>query len=236
MSTDAELVFDQIDRAQPLRDQIYAMIRSMILTGVLPPGGTLDEKAISIRLGVSRTPVREAVQKLGGEHLVDIKPQSGTRVAKISHSHVRQAFIIRRALESETVAAAAANMTTKDEIRLEGNYLQHRLALEREQFVDAIGFDDEFHRIIASIGDLPLLWQAITVFKAQIDRCRHQTLPKQGKGNSTLVQHQAILDALKEHDETSARMMMQSHLDQTYQGIQEFLDAAPGIENHASES
>jgi len=231
---EAELVFDQIDRAQPLRDQIYAMIRSMILTGVLPPDGMLEEKAIATRLGVSRTPVREAVQKLSDEHLVKIRPQSSTRVANISHSQVHQAFIIRRALESETVAAAASNMTAKDETRLEGNYLQHRLALEREQYVEAIGFDDEFHRIIAGIADLPLLWQAIAIFKAQLDRCRHQTLPKEGYGDSTLMQHQAILDALKEHDEKLARKMMQSHLDQTYQGVRKFLDAESNTEKRTS--
>lgn len=228
------LMPDRIDRAQPLRDQIYAMIRSMILTGALPPSGPLDEKAIAMRLGVSRTPVREAVQKLGSEHLVEIKPQSGTRVASISHSRVHQAFMIRRALESETVAAAVENIAPKDETRLEGNYLQHRLALEKRQFVDAIAFDDEFHRIIAEIGNLPLLWQAITIFKAQLDRCRHQTLPKQGNGNSTLIQHQAILDALKARNETQAREMMQFHLDQTYQGIQEFLEAESDQENRIS--
>ncbi len=228
LSIEAELAFDQIDRSQPLRDQIYAMIRSMILTGVLPPGGILEEKAIASRLGVSRTPIREAVQKLGDEHLIEIKPQSGTRVANISLGHVHQAFIIRRALESETAAAAASKMTAKDETRLEGNYFQHRLALERELFVDAIGFDDEFHRIIADIADLPLLWQAIAIFKAQLDRCRHKTLPIDGYAASTLSQHQAILDALKEHNGKLAGEMMRSHLDQTYQGIQKYLDAESG--------
>jgi DNA-binding GntR family transcriptional regulator len=90
---DVEWKFDQINRTLPLRDQIYALIRSMISTGALPPGGPLEEKAIAIRLGVSRTPVREAVQRLSDEHMVEIKPQSGTRVAGISRSHVHQAFI-----------------------------------------------------------------------------------------------------------------------------------------------
>ena len=215
----------EFDRSKPLRDQIYDMIRAMILTGALQPGGTLEEKVIATQLGVSRTPVREAVQKLSNEHLVEIKPQSSTRVSDISESQVHQAFMIRRALESETVAAAALNMTARDETRLEGNYLQHKLALEREEYAEAIGFDDEFHRIIAQIADLPLLWRAIAIFKAQLDRCRHQTIPQQGYGESTLAQHKAILDALKAHDPQLARQMMEAHLDLTYEGIQKFLDA-----------
>lgn len=142
---------------------------------------------------------------------------------------MHQAFIIRRALESETVEAAAKNITTKDATRLEGNYLQHQLAIKRGQFVDAIRFDDEFHQTIAHIANLPLLWRAITIFKAQLDRCRHQTVSRKGRGKSTLVQHKAILDALKDRDAISAQKSMQFHLDETYQDIQEFLKS--GREN-----
>lgn len=215
---------DQIDRGQSMRDQIYSMVRTQILTGVMAPGETMDEKAIATSLGVSRTPVREAIQRLSDEHLVDVKPRSGTRVARVSHIHVYQAFMIRRALESETVYSAAKNLTQKDAKKLERNVKQHEMALKRKQYVDAISLDDEFHKTIADIAKLPLLWRAITIFKAQLDRCRHQTLPKEGYGASTLTQHQAILDALKGKDQELARLMMQAHLDQTYVGIQKFLD------------
>ena len=221
---EVELVLDQIDRGQSMRDQIYSMVRTQILTGVMAPGGTVDEKAIALSIGVSRTPVREAIQKLSDEHLVDIKPRSGTRVAKVSHSHVYQAFMIRRALESETVYSAAKNLNQKDIKRLERNLKQHEMALRRKQYVDAVALDDEFHKTIADIANLPLLWRAITIFKAQLDRCRHQTLPREGYGASTLEQHNAILDALIGSDQELARRMMQVHLDQTYIGIQKFLD------------
>ncbi|MEM7461912.1 MAG: GntR family transcriptional regulator [Pseudomonadota bacterium] len=234
IALDAEWKFDQIDRTLPLRDQIYSMIRSMILTGALPPGGSLEEKVIAARLGVSRTPVREAVQRLGDEQLIEIKPQSGTRVAYILQTQVHQAFIIRRALESETVEAAANNITPEDATRLEGNYLQHELAINRGQFVDAIKLDDEFHQTIARIANLPLLWRAITIFKAQLDRCRHQTVSRQGRGQMTLQQHKAVLDALKDGDAKSARKAMQNHLDETYKDIQAFLEM--GKENNTAES
>lgn len=214
----------RIDRSRPLRDQIYAVIKDMILTGTLPPSGALDEKAIAIKLGVSRTPVREAVKKLSDENLVDIKPQSGTRVAGISRKSVHQAFLIRYALEGETVAAATLRMTPVDETRLEGIYLLHQLAIEKKQFVEAIGFDDDFHRTIAEIADLPLLWRAIDVFKAQLDRCRYLTVPQTGYGEATLEQHCAVINAMKGRDETRARDKMRAHLDHTYAGMQLLLD------------
>ena len=215
---------DSVDRARPLRDQVYSLIRLKILTGLLPPGGTLDEKSISAHLGVSRTPVREAVQRLSDENLIEIKPQSGTLVAPMLRSNIHQAFLIRRALESETVSAAAQSMTPRDEGRLESNFLQHRLAIEHEQFVDAISLDDDFHRTIAEIAKLPLLWRAVTIFKAQLDRCRYQTVPKKGAGQATLQQHRDIIDALKNGDTRTAKSMMRTHLDMTYSGITEFLD------------
>ncbi|MEM9106779.1 MAG: GntR family transcriptional regulator [Pseudomonadota bacterium] len=213
-----------IDRTKPLRDQVYALIRLMILTGSLRPGGTLDEKAIAAQLGVSRTPVREAVQKLSAEDLVEIKPQSGTLVAAISPSAIFQAYMIRRALESETVATASANMTPGDAVRLEGNFQQHQMALAQEQFVEAIRLDDEFHRIIAEIADLPLLWRAITLFKAQIDRCRYQTIVSKGSSEATLQQHRDIMEALEKRDPTLAKEQMQAHLDRTYKVIEDFLE------------
>ncbi len=216
--------FDSVDRARPLRDQVYTLIRLKILTGMLPPGGTLDEKSISGHLGVSRTPVREAVQRLSDENLVEIKPQSGTLVAPVLRANIHQAFLIRRALESETVAAAALAMTPRDEGRLESNFLQHRLAIEHEQYVDAISLDDDFHRTIAEIAKLPLLWRAVTIFKAQLDRCRYQTVPKKGYGEATLQQHREIIDALKSRDAQAAKAMMRAHLDRTYSGIREFLE------------
>lgn len=215
--------FDSIERGRPLRDQVYSLIRLKILTGTLPPGGTLDEKAISGLLGISRTPVREAVQKLSDENLVEIKPQSGTRVALMLRANIHQAYLIRRALENETVAAAAADITPRDLTRLEGNYLQHRLAIEHEEYVEAIRIDDDFHRLIAEIAQLPLLWRAITIFKAQLDRCRYQTVPQKGRGEATLAQHKAVIDALKDRDGQRAQAMMRAHLDRTYAGIEAFL-------------
>jgi DNA-binding GntR family transcriptional regulator len=210
-------------RTTPMREQIYAILRSLILTGKLPPGEPVDEKAIAAKLGVSRTPVHEAVMRLSHEGLVDVRAQSGTLVSKIYRNQIREAFLIRRALESECVAEAASRMTAVSRNRLEDLLMLHRAAIDRRSFVEAIGLDDDFHRAISEIAELPNLWHAIEVSKAPLDRCRYLTLPLDGKAAATLAQHRTVIDALASRSRSAARRAMKSHLDQAYEGILQFL-------------
>ncbi len=78
-----DLTAMRLDRSRPLRDQIYPMVRSLLLTGAIAPGEIIDEKAIAAQLNVSRTPVREAVKRLSDERLVEVIAQSATRAAKL---------------------------------------------------------------------------------------------------------------------------------------------------------
>lgn len=212
------------ERPTSLRAQIYDLVRKRILTGELAPGSAIDEKAIAAELGVSRTPVREAVKKLTDENLVDVKAQSRTLVRPIDRKLIHEAFLIRRALEVENIGHAAARVTKVDIHELEDIQMLHTAALQRRQFVDAIDLDDSFHRRISEISDLPRLWQAIEVSKAHLDRCRYLTLPRPGAGEATLVQHLAIIKALSQKHASLARRRMDEHLNSAYRGIVAFLD------------
>jgi DNA-binding GntR family transcriptional regulator len=214
----------ELDRSRPLRDQIYALIRRLILTGDLAPGLMIDEKAIASQLGVSRTPVREAVKKLSDENLVDVKAQSGTAIAAIDRKLIHEAFLIRRALEVESIGIAASRMNERHGERLEELHLLHTRAIQRKRYVDAIARDDAFHSYISEISDLPRLWQAIEISKAQLDRCRYLTVPRPGQAEGTLVQHRVIVRALLQKDAALSRQTMREHLEQSYQGIVAFLE------------
>lgn len=214
----------RIDRARSLREQIYAILRRLILTCEFAPGAAIDEKAIALKLGVSRTPVREAVKKLSDENLVEVKAQAATAVAPIDRKLIRESFLIRRALEIESVGLAAGRMDDVHAERLEEIHLLHRRAIENMRYVDAIGYDDTFHRYICEISDLPRLWHAIEISKAHLDRCRYLTVPHPGQGQATLVQHRNIIDALTEKNEPLSRDMMSAHLDSAFQGILAFLE------------
>jgi len=211
-----ELDASRLDRSRPLREQIYDLVRQLILTGKIAPGDVLDEKSIAASLNVSRTPVREAVKKLSDEHLVDVVAQSGTRATHIDRAEVEQAFLIRRALEMESAAQAAQRMTEAHADALNDLLLQHARAIERRRFAEAIATDDRFHRYIADISNLDRLWRAIDISKAQLDRCRHVMLPRQGQGEATLEQHRNIIRALNSHDAERARRAMADHLEAAY--------------------
>jgi DNA-binding GntR family transcriptional regulator len=205
-----------LDRSRPLRDQIYPLVRNLILTGQIGPGETVDEKEIAAQLRVSRTPVREAVKRLSDESLVEVIAQSSTRAARIDLREINEAYLIRRALELESAAQAATHMLPHHVERLEDILLVHSRMIARRSYAEAIAQDDAFHHYIALISDLPRLWRAIEVSKAQLDRCRHLALPKAGQGDATLAQHRAIIRALKSKNPERARAAMAKHLAAAY--------------------
>ena len=204
------------------------MVRTLLLTGVIKPGEVIDEKAIAAQLNVSRTPVREAVKRLSDEHLVEVIAQSATRAAKIDAREIEESFIIRRALEMESAAQAAAHMTQNHADQLSDILVMHARAVEQRHYVEAITCDDDFHRAITGISNLPRLWSTIEISKAQLDRCRHLMLPRAGQAEATLEQHREIIRALNSHDPAKAAAAMKAHLDAAYRSTVAVLEG-PGL-------
>jgi GntR family transcriptional regulator, rspAB operon transcriptional repressor len=214
----------RLDRSRPLRDQIYPLVRGLILSGVIRPGEVIDEKAIAAQLEVSRTPVREAVKRLSDEHLVDVVAQSGTKASRMDRRAIAESFLIRRALEMESAAQAAGHMSQEHADRLHDILARHERAVEKRQFGEAIARDDEFHRAITEISDLPRLWSTIEISKAQLDRCRHMMLPRAGQAEATLEQHREIIRGLNSRDPAKAAAAMKAHLDAAYRSTEAVLD------------
>lgn len=201
-----------LTRNMPLRDQIYLLVRRAIVTGKLAPGAPVNEIEIAERLGTSRTPVREAVKKVEDEGLIDVRAQAGTFVTPISSRQVREAYIIRIALERESVRQAAGTITEDQVQRLHDIIDLHGLALKRSRFEEAIDHDDTFHRLIAEVNGYAMLWKVVDMTKAQMDRCRLLALPSPGAGETTIAQHRAIVDALAAHDAEAAEAAISTHL------------------------
>lgn len=221
-----DLTAMRLDRSRPLRDQIYPMVRSLLLTGAIAPGEIIDEKAIAAQLNVSRTPVREAVKRLSDERLVEVIAQSATRAARLDRKEVEEAYLIRRALEMESAAQAAGHMTQDYADKLSDILTLHARAIERRNYAEAIAHDDDFHRTITAISDLPRLWATIDISKAPLDRCRHMMLPRTGQAEATLEQHREIIRALNSRDPSKAAEAMKAHLDAAYRATAAVLDGA----------
>jgi len=228
-SSPAELLGNAaIDRVTPLRDQIYHIIRGAIVTGRLKPGDSIDEVEIARYLGISRTPVREAVKKISDEHLIEVRAQSGTYVAAISRRQVEEAYIIRTALELESVSRAAPVITPAQINDLEDIVRGHARAFERKLFDDAIICDDRFHRYIAEINGLSMLWRAVDISKAQMDRCRHlAAIAAPAYGHRTIAQHRAIIRALRSGSREAPLTAMREHLDASLANALKLLESMP---------
>lgn len=214
-------------RATSVAAGIYRDLRTDIVTLRRKPGDAILEKQISEAYGVSRTPVREAVLKLADEGLVEIFPQSGTFVSRIPFATLPEATVIRKALEGETVRLAAARATRSQVAQLRAN-----LELQRELDAadDADGFhdaDEAFHALIAEIAGYPGFWTLTQQVKVQVDRCRRLTLPAPGRIGFVISEHQAIADAIAEHDADRAVRHLTDHLDGLSITIEDFRNASP---------
>ena len=196
----------------PVNQQIYRTLRQDIVTCAIAPGAFLSEKEISTRFNVSRQPVREAFIKLAEAGLVQVLPQRGTYVMKISSKRVADGRFIREAVETAVVRRAAMVATDKDLALLGHNLERQTLAAKSLQTQEFLLLDDEFHRTIAQIIDCKLAWETVEHIKATMDRVRFLTLSKVSPPESLIAQHYAIFEGLKARDPDAAEKAIRTHL------------------------
>lgn len=206
---------------------VYQDLRRDIISMALPPGAPILEKELSERYGISRTPVREATLRLAEERLLQIAPKSGTFVARIEVSVLREAIVARRALEEVNVRAAAARAS-------ESQIMGLRAVIQRQQEMadagdeEAFHKDDEaFHSGIASAGRYPGIWGMIEQIKLQVERYRRLTLPQHGRMQLVVEEHSAMLDAIAKRDADMAVKRTDEHLNKLQLDIAVFRDLWP---------
>lgn len=221
-------------RAVPASARIHAALRDDIVAMVLAPGTPLQEKQIALACGVSRTPVREAILKLADERLVDIFPQYGTFVSRISVPAVRDAMIIRNALERTSVREAAARIAAAPERErrsliapLAASVRHQRSAHRAGALAEFHAADEAFHQIIAELAGHPNIWRVIRQEKAHVDRCRLLTLPSPQRRASVMAEHQAVLEAIGAGDADAAEKAMAAHLGRVIPSVEDLCRAHP---------
>ena len=208
-----------INNTEPVNQQIYRVLRKDIVECNIPPGKLLSEKEISTRFEVSRQPVREAFIKLAESGLVQILPQRGTFVMKISEQRVADARFIRQALECAIARRAAEMVTDEQLLMLEHNLRRQALAAQNEQIREFLSLDDSFHQSLTRIANCPLAWETIESIKATMDRVRFLSLSQVSPPNSLIQQHYLILDGLKNRDPDAAEKAIREHLQEKIYSI-----------------
>ena len=203
------------------------MLRASIETVEFPPGLRLSENELAERLGVSRTPIREALLGLRDDRMVEIVPQLGTFVARITRAALEDAQFIRESLECAAVADAAEHAGEEDIAALYAivaRQAQTRDAADLERFY---ALDDELHRSLCAIGGRSIAWSISQRASGHLNRVRRLSLPVHDYIAEMVSQHTTVIDAVAEHDPEAAAGSLRAHLSRVLVGLGEIAHAHP---------
>lgn len=197
----------------PLRDVVFNTLRQAILKGELEPGERLMEIQLADRLGVSRTPILEAIRKLELEGLVLMIPRKGAEVAKISEKSLRDVLEVRRSLEELAIELAIQRMTDEDMEALSEAQEAFRNAVQNGDAMTIAETDERYHDIIYNGTGNTRLVQMLNNLREQMYRYRLEYIKDADKRQILVVEHDLILKAVQGRHVAEAKTAIREHID-----------------------
>ncbi len=197
-----------------LGQRVYQTLREAILSLSYRPGEILRKPEICEALGVSRSPVADAVARLAAEGLVDVIPQAGTFVARFSMEEIREGAFLREAIEVAAVERVAETITEEQLTQLRRNLTVQAALLADGDVPGFYQMDAAMHEMILSFTGFRRLAQVSETAWLHVNRARQLILPVPGRIAATLEEHRAILAALEMRDPQAARLATRHHLRQ----------------------
>lgn len=208
-----------IDEYLPLRDVVFNTLRQAILKGELKPGERLMEIALAERLGVSRTPIREAMRKLELEGLVVMIPRRGAQVANITEKDLNDVLEVRIALENMAIEKACENMTEESMSRLWVAAKEFERTTAEGNLVKMAEADVAFHEIIYQASGNRRLIQVLNNLREQIYRYRVEYLKEEEIRNVLVLEHEEMTKAIRERNVDRAQELVYEHIENQRRGI-----------------
>jgi DNA-binding GntR family transcriptional regulator len=194
-------------------DYVYQELRHRIITKQLKPGQRLPEVNIAVQMGVSRTPVREALRRLASEGLVLVIPNSGARLASPSRREIEDAYVVREQLESLAIRLAVGRLSDRHLRRLEETVIAEERAFEEKNLELYLEVNESFHRIIAEASGNRVLADYVENILARTNVYIVFYDPFYDiETNPSIAEHRAIVNALRLRDEEKAVALMREHL------------------------
>lgn len=215
----------EIDSYQPLREIVFEALRGAIVSRRLEPGERLMEVQLAEAMGVSRTPVREAIRRLELEGFVVMVPRRGAYVAQLSFKDIADAFEIREALEGLAAGLASERATEEDIEELERLQVRMTECLDRGDTKRAVDMDIQFHEKLYDASRNERLSQMISNIREQILRFRTQSLSYPGRLAEALQEHSQVIDAIAERDPVAARKHAEDHIQAARNSLMEMMSA-----------
>lgn len=213
------------DDAAPIGPQLLRSLRARIVRTELAPGIRLSEQDVATTYRLSRQPVREAFIRLAEEGFLEIRPQRGTFVRKISPDDVMDARFVREAIEADIVRSAAeqADRTLVNDLR---DLIRRQGETADGDAFNFMQLDEAFHRLLADAAGRGRAWNVLQAIKAQMDRVRYLTAAEFPK-DLLLTQHRAIADAIESGNPDRAEEAMRTHLRKILDDLPTIISAHP---------
>lgn len=215
---DEQLQID-MDEFLPLRDVVFNTLRKAILTGQLKPGERLMEVHLANRLGVSRTPIREAIRKLELEGLVIMIPRRGAEVARITEKSLKDVLEVRRALDALSVELACERITKEDMERLWEACQEFERAAKGKDASIIAKADVALHDIIVEATGNLRLAQLVNNLSEQMYRYRFVYIKEESKHDMLVAEHREIYESIASRDRERAARAAKLHIDNQEKSI-----------------
>ena len=222
MTMDLEM---HMDEYLPLRDVVFNTLRRAILKGDLKPGERLMEIALAEKLGVSRTPIREAIRKLELEGLVVMTPRKGAKVASITERDLNDVLEVRKGMEELAIKLACQRITTDQMDQLERVEKKFLNLIESGKLTELAEVDVEFHDIIYNATNNKRLVQMLSNLREQMYRYRREYLKDSAGRKKLAEEHGEICKALRKRDMEGALRCIYVHVDNQQKAIIRSLNA-----------
>ena len=197
-----------------LSNRTFLAIREAIMELNFLPGEIIRKHDICNALGVSRSPVSEALAKLRNEGLVEVVPQSGTFVSRFSLQDIKEGAFLREAIELACIEILASNISEQQLIDLNRNLKLQKVLAESDDYQGFYQLDAKMHGMIMDFTGYKNLAKVTKTGWVQVDRARQLLLPVDGRLKKAFQEHRAVIKALEQNDVALAREKMRTHLNQ----------------------
>jgi DNA-binding GntR family transcriptional regulator len=209
-----------------LHEQVRNRLRSLIVRGQLTPGASIVETELSESLGISRTPLREALKLLAAEGLVELRTNRSSQIAPLRGHEIEQVFEVAAGVEGLAAGFAAERATAGDIKRL--RHMQERMELhhDRGERDEYFLINQEVHRFVVACAKNPILAATHDSLFARVERARFLALSSRARWDDSVSEHRNLLRAIEARDGSAASRILAEHVATTGRAVKQEIDRA----------
>jgi len=205
---------DKTLKSRPLYEEVADRLRASIFSHEMTPGSWIDEQALALSYGISRTPMREAIKVLAAEGLITMKMRRGAYVTEVSKEDLNQIFTVIALLEGQCCKEATIKATDKELVALDAIHLKLEKAAADRDIDMFFSLNQDFHQKIQEIANNRWMMNVISDLRKVLKLQRRDSLTKMGRLEQSLNEHREILAAILARNANLAESLMKSHLQQ----------------------